>query len=480
MSRYQLTGADGILPRVNSLQVKPPVSIAFREKLRIEQIRLIEEDCGALDVERPADMPGGLLCWLNARRQLLQKQQEVNAALAHGPHLYHWALAVLMLLMAVVGVSTTFSALADARDTLNIFWILGVLLGFNWLSLMLWLALSLLPNSSGGLVAPAFNRLMHWLLPSKGKAGKTPAANRAFLRTAFAPAWAKWQLGQITHLVWMSYVLGGFIALLLLFSTRQFDFIWESTLLGGDTFVRLTQTLSAPLNALNWPVPTHAQILASQSGTPALDPANTRRIWAIFLLGCLLLYGLLPRVFFWLLCYWQLRSRQKRFQLDLTLPYYLRLQQALWPQAGSGRVLDADTHPRASTAATSVTGAGRVPDKALWLGIELGHNEPWPPTASRNQVLGNIVDAETLQTALAQLKEQRHSALAIAVAVNKAADRGLLRMLRQLLELRAPEQVWLVLRASEPVPASKFQSWAKAVAQTGILPTHVVPWVDAP
>jgi len=73
----------------------------------------------------------------------------------------------------------------------------------------------------------------------------------------------------------------------LVLMTRQYDFIWGSTILDQAAFQQLTAYLSFPMDVIHWPTPSVDEVIASQQGLNEMS-STVRSSWAYFLLGCLL------------------------------------------------------------------------------------------------------------------------------------------------------------------------------------------------
>lgn len=444
------------------------MSLSFKQQLIAEQIRVIEETQGA--EPPPAVSSTGLAfpSWLVARNQALARRDSVQTAIQHAPGMFYRLLLAVSLLALVAGAVTSVKALGNAGAQLNIFWVLGVLLGLSWLSLLFWFATLLLNRDNAGVLAPLFSKLLGRLLPERPQPSAKQAAGRVWLqRLLFSPS-GFLRLGWITHGLWSAYLLGGLLGLLLLFATRQFDFVWESTLLGGESFVQLTQALTPPLAALGVPVPDAKQILASSLDQTPADAVQTRRVWALFLLGCVLIYGLLPRLVIGLICVLGERRLQARQIFDLNQPYYIRLQREFWPQASRSTVLDADDQPPLSSPASATPKA--IPPNCLWLGLELPNDLPLPEPAQTQTAWINVRDGATQAEALAAIQLHKRP-VALLIDGNKPADRGLQRVVVALAQAAEPRNLWLVL---QPQPAeSKYQSWLQAAARAGLTPEQV-------
>lgn len=80
--------------------------------------------------------------------------------------------------------------------------------------------------------------------------------------------------------------------LILMMATRQYDFIWESTLLGADFFAALTDALTVIPHALGWSAPSVDMIRVTLDTD--YNRVLVRQMWAIWLVGAVLIYGVLP------------------------------------------------------------------------------------------------------------------------------------------------------------------------------------------
>ncbi len=441
------------------------MSLSFNQQLLAEQIRAVEETQGAEPPPAVASTGLDFPSWLVERNRALARRSTIQIAVQHAPTVFSRLLLGVSLLMLIIGAVTSIKALDSAGTQLNIFWVLAVLLGVSWLSLVLWLITLLLNRDNAGVLASLFSKLLDRLLPERAQPSAKQAAGRVWLSRQLFSASGFLRLGWLTHGLWSAYLLGGLVGLLLLFATRQFDFVWESTLLGGESFVQLTKTLTPPLAALGVPVPDTDQILASSLDQTPFDAAQTRRVWALFLLGCVLVYGLLPRLLLAALCLLAERRLQARQTLDFNQPYYIRLQREFWPKGSRSVILDADDQP--PQAPTAKVAPSALPSNCLWLGLELPGDFPKPSTA---HTLINVRDEASQQQAQAAI-QQHKGAVALMVDGNKPADRGLQRVVMTLAESSGPRNLWLVL---QPRPEeTKYQSWLQTAARAGLTPEQV-------
>jgi len=145
--------------------------------------------------EMPAQHDFSARLWLRATR--LVERNELGPALGRAPQLARIAHGLGLLVAAILGALATSFALSGGQ-TINIYWLLLVLLGFNFVSMLLWLVgISL---KLDGLMAGGLAKITSWL-PTllKQKSQTSAAADRAWLACHFGGRVGKWQLSTITH-----------------------------------------------------------------------------------------------------------------------------------------------------------------------------------------------------------------------------------------------------------------------------------------
>jgi hypothetical protein len=427
----------------------------FDKSLLIEQIRYIETEqplaCDnedeLADLSSHQDFQQRL--WLRA--QQLVRQHDLSGAVSHAARLSSYIKIFMLILVALLGAMGAVYAITDTH-TINIYWLLLVLLGFNFISMLIWLiGISL---NMEGLIGGVSARLTQWLQSvfqhrnTEAKAqtrNLTALADRSWMKCSYSATVGKWQLSKIVHQLWLVYLLAGLGSLLLMLMVRQYDFVWGTTLLSDSAFVSLSEFLSQPLSVMGFSTPTVEQVQASRLGATLASSAEIRASWAQFLLGSLLLYGILPRGL--LLVWSMLMSARARalFKLDLYLPYYINLRQRLMPLASHGQVVDADTSPPAqSETSEQVPASHPLPEQTKWAAVELGDNISWPISSIGSaENLGQVIDRETLASTLQHIQQNSCNELAVAVAASRSPDRGIQRAIASLVS--NCKQRWLVL-----------------------------------
>ncbi|MGI9287031.1 MAG: DUF2868 domain-containing protein [Pseudomonadales bacterium] len=450
----------------------------FDKLVLIEQLRYIEEqatldsnaDDFSTDIVTHSDFDERL--WQRARR--LIERNELEPTLGRAPRLSRIVNSAALLVAAILGSLATIYAVTGGH-TINIYWLLLVLLGFNLLSMLLWLVG--ISFNMDGLVSGVLAKLTSWL-PSqlKDKSKTTTEADRAWLACHFGGVVGKWQISKVTHQLWLVYLLAGLAVLVLVLLARQYDFVWGTTLLSDTAFVKLTELLSAPLQTLGLATPSAEQVQHTRIGAEQPLTAAHRSSWAQFLLGALLLFGIAPRLFFWGWAILMRAAAQRRFALDYYLPYYISLRQQLLPLAGHGEIVDADSAPLAlaDTPGMNIK-PDRVPAAAQWVAVELSDNISWPlSSVGAGNDLGQVSDRESLARVMQQLEKGAGPAIAVAVTAARPPDRGVQRTIGSLLS--SGTQPWLVLIHDEhnTISNTRLGAWYRLAEACEVPADHVI------
>ncbi|WP_419737326.1 DUF2868 domain-containing protein [Pseudomonas sp. COR18] len=427
-----------------------------------ETVRLREEQAGPLEdleANRRARAAGGDLATRIQHRALwLAERDGQLAALHHWLQCARLALLLLAVLVTLSGAGLAFAALGNGQLPVNVFWALGILLGLNLLLLASW-ALGLF--FAGGHSA-SLGRLWLWLSEKLARDAQTVQLVPALVLLLQRRRLNRWAIGVVVHGLWLLALACALVVLLTLLATRRYGFVWETTILGGDTFVGLTQGLGALPALLGFSVPGEATIRAS--GNAALDLENARQAWAGWLVGGLLVYGLLPRLLLALLCLWRWRSGVRALALDPNLPGYAHLRERLMPSSERLGIHDAAPAqlPNAEAGVTDQDSAG-----ALLVAVELDDQRPWPPALPKDVRDAGILDSrESRQKLLEQLTRFPPARLAIACDPRRSPDRGSLALIAELARSAAATRVWLLQAPpGQALDADRLGDWHNALQQ---------------
>ena len=425
-----------------------------------ETVRLREEHAGPLDdleANRLARAAGGDLPSRIQRRALwLAERDGLTAALKHWLQGARLALVLLIILAMLSGAGLAFAALG--QTPVNVFWALGSLLGLNLILLLSW-ALGLIFAGEHG---ATLGRLWLWLSEKLARDAKAAQLAPALLLMLQRKKLNRWALGALVNGLWLLVMLSALALLLTLMATRRYGFVWETTLLSADTFIHGTQALGNLPSLLGFNVPTVDMIRASGDG--ALDIESARQAWATWLVGVLVVYGVLPRLMLALLCFWRWNSGKAALRLDLNLPGYAQLRERLMPS--SERLGVNDPEPAQLHRVESGV-SEHASEGALLVAIELDEQRPWPPALPKNVSNAGILDSrESRHKLLEQLSRFPPARLAIACDPRRSPDRGSLALIAELARNASATRVWLLQAPSgEALDAERLGDWHIALQQ---------------
>nr|WP_311971947.1 DUF2868 domain-containing protein [Pseudomonas baltica] len=405
-----------------------------------EAIRLREEHAGPLEdleANRLARHGGGSLATrIEHRATRLAQRDGVDTALRHWQQGARLALIALAVMALLSGSGLAFTALGDGLPPVNVFWALGSLLGLNVLLLLSWVLGLLLSGEHGA----SLGRLWLWLSDKLARDAKAAHLGPALVLLLQRHRLNRWLLGTLIHGLWLLAMLSALVIALLLLATRRYGFVWETTLLSADTFVALTQALGTLPGLLGFNVPDTDMIRAS--GDAAVNLEATRQAWAAWLVGVLVVYGVLPRLLLWGLCLWRWRRGCSQLRIDLDLPGYARLREVLMPSSERLGISDAApaVWPEAQAPSGQVGNQG-----ALVVAIELDDQHPWPPVLPATVQDAGILDSrESRQRLLDQLTRFPPARLLIACDPRRSPDRGSLALVAELARCATATRVWLL------------------------------------
>jgi hypothetical protein len=442
-----------------------------------EAIRLREEHAGLLEdneANRRARADGGTLAQrIQARALFLAQRDGQWQALLHWRQGAQLALAALLLLALLSGIGLALAALGDGQRPVNVFWALGSLLGLNLLLLLGWVLGLLLTRDNAG----ALGRLWLWLSEKLARDASAAQLAPALLVLLQRQRLSRWGLGVLVNGLWLLASLAALATLLLLLSTRRYGFVWESTILGSQTFIALTQAIGALPALLGFALPDAELIRAS--GDSALLSEAARHSWAGWLVGVLLVYGLLPRLLLALLCLWRWRLGCAALQLNTELPGYGLLRERLQPS--SERLGICDAAP--AQLHQPQTGAGPLQSQgALLVAIELDDRRPWPPVLPKSIADAGVIDSrEQRQRLLEQLTRFPPARLAIACDPRRSPDRGSLALLAELARCAGATRIWLLPPPpGEALDSERLGNWHQALEQLQLVHSDGAPlnWLE--
>ncbi|MGJ7509052.1 DUF2868 domain-containing protein [Variovorax sp. GT1P44] len=427
----------------------------FQDATITEAVQLVEE-AGPLDdaqavreaMRLRTDAAGRIVERANLLGQRIGLQDTLARARASSP----WVLLGLVAVIVIAGLTLAGNVLGSDRQ-INVVVALTSLLGFHLVTLVLWLLGLVVPLgginvSFGGLWLALTARV------AGGRHGQAPVLLRAVTRLLNRARLLPWALGFVSHAIWTLSFAVVLAAMLFALAFRNYTLSWETTILEPDFFVHSVQLLGRAPAWLGFPVPDAQAILSP------LAAASGQRAWALWLTGCIVVYGLVPRAAFALLSAVVWQARKAALRPDLSQPYYRKLI-ARFDALAPPHIVDADPGQQAQSAPRGLA-AGETTDTLMAVGFELPDELPWPPAAldmrgaQAMRVDGSAMARRELFDALARLRPRR---VLVGCHAASSPDRGTERFLREVMALSGECRLWVFGAATDNAARQRWHAW---------------------
>lgn len=371
-----------------------------------------------------------------------------------------WGLTITWF---ILGFAALFGLMQ--AQVVNFFYVLASLLGFNTLILVLWLGWMLIsprnkPSFFGSFFTPA--------ALVRGKDVVTQTAVDLY-QDQLNHTGTKWYVSRISHQFWLASLTGMLASLILLLLVKNYNFVWESTLLQDSNVVDVVKLMSWLPNLVGFATPTAQDIITAQMN-PETTPQMISFRWAMLLIGSLLMYGLVPRLIAWLFCWGMVRT--SRMKLDIKQPYYQKIID-FWQR----KVIDPDDSP-AEQKPIAPTAQISLANKLAVL-LEYPHANPhWYVNTLGNNAknFGKVDDRDELEKLLAYLQ---NNPVQVLVGISSLAlpDRGTMRKLDNIanaakggliVQLLDAHQGYLPSPSELDIIKNRQQQWETALADRQI------------
>ncbi len=477
-------------PTAPSGHVDQPLRLG--DRLLAEAVRALEQD-GARPVDERQAGSAAAATGGDLERRIVERARRLSIA----PQLEHalravrrsiGAIAALgLLLAAAAGASAAQAALGPGGETpVNIYWALGGLLGLQTILLAAWLVVlvkapqSLPALSLGGAVVALGRRLAGRLERAEHGAAAVEAIGSVYTRGALA----KSTLGAMSNGLWLAFNVACLLTVVLMLSARNYRFVWETTILSTSTYVEMTRVLGRLPQALGFPVPAPEQIAASDRVLPPDRGESARHAWSGFLVGCLFVYGLMPRLALLGACLVGHARARARYRLDIDRPGYLRLRPALMPQHESLGIVDAEEPVPVSPHGPASPRRADAGGPPVLIGLEI---EPpasgWPPRAAGVswRDFGFCDGRPDQERVLKALAGAGPATPVIVCALTSTPDRGIASFVEEIGRASGSAAV-LVLTGGESMRrrgdgatiTTRVEDWRRLAAGAGIDGTRVI------
>lgn len=400
------------------------------------------------------------------RATLLGKRESLDLLVGRWARGARIALLGLLIAAVLAGAGAALGALGDGSRSVNLLLALVAILGLHGLTFLIWL-LSFGMTGHGSWLG----QLWLWLTQKLARGPDAALVPRALVDVLGRNGALRWILSSVSHGLWTGAFLTLLLTLLGVLSARRYGFNWETTLLSADTFVRLTTAIGWLPEKLGFAMPS-ADMVRASNGLHAL-PESVQALWSSWLIGCVVVYGLLPRLLSLLLSLFMSRRYLAAITLDENLPGYANLRERLQPSSEKIGV-DSPAGLRPNTRIRPHTGAPEQTAKSLIVGIELPPDEPWPPqTLARTiQDAGNIDTREQRMALLDRLQEYPPEKLLIVCDPRQTPDRGTISMLTDLAGLARQTCVLLHLDPCAERDA-RLAAWQLRLGAAGFEPGQI-------
>lgn len=442
--------------------------------------------------------------WLLIRAQTLSDQAHFTTTLntiratAIGANLMMWGGC------AIVGFLAGLSVLGSANTPVNVLWVVLSLLGVPTLTLFMWAFAMLFSNRSsehGGLLGRVVQNVLKRFI-------RIPHASlfwQAWHQTTSPSGAQRWLFSMLTHGFWLLALSFSVLSMAIAFSVKHYVFLWETTWFDPQSFVRVASFLGAIPAQFSLALPD--SLLITQSGNTAIDSWEARALWARWLIAVILVWGVVPRLFLFILSAIRWHQTTAYLKPKTTDAYALaclarlsRVQARIEPEGPSG-LADSWQSP---TRPFNLTHSSL---DAVVLGIELralpdwakssrvdssnlkthnpqpsyeGTHSPHSTQANRWVTLGIVDNLASRETVLHALTQRPPNKLLFICDAMQTPDRGTLRLIDNLQQFADQNHVFLM----HAVEGTHTKLWRQSLNKLGLMTIYTsdqetAKWLNA-
>ena len=427
-----------------------PKRPTFSDLILLRAVQRLEPDGQALDdvvalreAHAEFQTPGDRLI---ARAAVLAREQGLTQALAHWRARLPWLAVGAALLVGLLSYGLVNAVVGHDRQINAVAALLAVL-GPHGLSLLLWLIGLMAGGNASGISGYAAQALSKGMGPSR----VVLAATLDVLgRQRGLGVWA---FGVLNHAIWSLALLLTLAGLGFAFSFLAYRLTWETTILAPGffaTFARLSGWLPGLL------------------GFPTPDVAGSdNKGWALWLMGCTLVYGVAVRLVFLALSALRTRQLLRGLTLDTSDPCLRQLLTRFAAMDAASELLDLEQPGAAAKALPGLVSNAAWQGRAA-VGFELPEALVWPAALAAVPQARTTGSADEKRALLARLNDAAPARLLLLCHGPSSPDRGAERFFQAALDTTGGGA--LLLLAADAAGLRRWRDW---VAETG-LPLHAV------
>ncbi|NYT75761.1 DUF2868 domain-containing protein [Alcaligenaceae bacterium] len=403
------------------------------------------------------------------RAQYLAKREKLDQLITRWSGASRLTLAGMALIAIFAGIAAALGALGDGTRPVNVNLALAALLGLNTLTFVLWL-LSFFISGGGSWLGECWL----WLTRKLARGPDVALAPRALVEVLGRNSAMRWLFGTISHGLWTIALSAMLLTMATILATRRYSFNWETTLLSPDAFVTLTTVLGWLPSKLGFAMPAE-DIIRVSDGLQALPP-TAYAYWSSWLIGCVVVYGLVPRVIAMFVSGLMARRKLAAITLDPSLPGYAELRDRLEPFSEHTGI-DSPSTPGFQAHVIHQEQPVHRPGQSVLVGIELAPDMVWPPPGFPGHVadLGIIDSRQQRKTLLEHLQACPPGRLLMVCDARQTPDRGTIALLADLGSLSDMPQVVLYTGSgqSNPTETARVGMWRQRLAAADFQPEQI-------
>ncbi|MDO5666799.1 MAG: DUF2868 domain-containing protein [Alcaligenaceae bacterium] len=441
----------------------------FNELWQTEAIRLKEHHHGPMDDSayiyalRAQDLSPEQK--IITRAQRLANASGLSQEIVHYRSLTKYSFLILVVLSVVSGIGLASAGLGNSNDDVNLLSAWIAILGLHILSFMIWLFFLFIPKRSDK-DYPLLGQVWIWLTKKLSRGPHATMVPNALFSLSRQQRSTAWLLSAASHFMWLVILGAALLTVFFLLSTRSYTFVWETTILSASTLEDIATILGVLPALLGFPMPQVSDLI----GAGAVLDSKVHASWSHWLIGQIVVYGLLLRLIAFIISFLIGRIRLARTAIDIDSTAYAPLLARLEPVAiSTGIDSPAPTITAAELPKASADFSG---NGTLIVGIELDPDEKWPlfEMTANNKLIdgGNIESREQRHTLLSELGQRNEPLQQILFVCDaeQTPDRSHLNLMQTIAHFGQKHFVLLINRHAPE--RDKSELWLKSLDDSGL------------